>query len=68
MLLPADKKVNNVPVYYFRTYVGAARKAFREKLMGEDELIRVVKQAQKELESVPRYVCINIYTYTYIHT
>lgn len=52
--LPADKTVNGVPVFFFRTYVGAARKAYKAGLIGEDEFLRVVKKAQKELSGVPK--------------
>ena len=30
--MPSDRVVNGVPVYYFRTYVGAAYKAYTAKL------------------------------------
>ena len=46
--------VAGVPVSYFRTYVGAARKAFRHGLLGPEELLRVIAQAQADLKTVAR--------------
>ena len=53
-MMPADKKVNGVPVKFFRTYVGAARKAYQGGLIGEAELMRVVQKAQSELAGVSK--------------
>ena len=47
-----DRKVNNVPVYYFKTYVGAAVKAYRGKLMGIEAVQRVVARAVAELNQL----------------
>ena len=52
--LPADKTIDGVPVSYFRTYVGAARKAFKLGLLGPEELLRVIEQSQLDLQHVAR--------------
>ncbi|EKX49138.1 hypothetical protein GUITHDRAFT_136302 [Guillardia theta CCMP2712] len=54
--MPIDRYLNGVPVCYFRTYVGAARKAFRIKLIGVDEYLRIICAAQSALEQVDRPV------------
>ena len=53
-LLTRQVGVAGVPVSYFRTYVGAARKAFRHGLLGPEELLRVIAQAQADLKTVAR--------------
>ena len=47
--LPKDRSTNGVPIYYFRTYVGAANKAFRGNLLGREALLRVIDTASSEL-------------------
>ena len=49
--IPPDRTINGVPFYYFRTYVGAAKKAFQAGLLGGGGLLRVVDQARKDLSS-----------------
>lgn len=49
--LPKDRKVNSVPVYYFKTYVGAAYKAYQSKLICKEGMKRVAEQAVKDLRS-----------------
>jgi hypothetical protein len=48
--LPSDRVINRVPIYYFRTYVGAATKAYKNKLIGADGVNRIVKNAIEELK------------------
>ena len=43
--VPKDRYVGNVPIYYFRTYVGAATKAFKAGLMSAEGLQNVVDQS-----------------------
>jgi hypothetical protein len=50
--LPKDRSSNGVPIYYFRTYVGAANKAFRGSLLGRDALLRVIDAATKDMEQL----------------
>jgi len=47
--VPQDRIINGVPFYYFRTYVGAAKKAFQAGLLGGSGLLRVVDQARRDL-------------------
>lgn len=47
--IPKDRSMNGVPIYYFRTYVGAANKAFRGSLLGRDALRRVIDAAEKDM-------------------
>lgn len=49
VVLPKDRKVNGVPILYFRTYVGAAQKAMQNRLMTEAGLLRVVNAAREDL-------------------
>jgi hypothetical protein len=44
-----DRKVNGVPVYYFKTYVGAAIKAYNNNLISKEGLKKVTEQAVYEL-------------------
>lgn len=43
--IPKDRYVGNIPIYYFRTYVGAATKALKGGLISVDGLQSVVDQA-----------------------
>mmetsp|Transcript_13070 Transcript_13070/g.20803 ORF Transcript_13070/g.20803 Transcript_13070/m.20803 type:complete len:439 (-) Transcript_13070:326-1642(-) len=54
--LPPDKAVSGVPVLFFRTYVGAARKALRHGLLDSRAVLRVIRKAQEDLKEagVPR--------------
>lgn len=47
---PADRLSNGVPVRFFRTYVGAARKAYEEGLLDAEALLRVIQAAQTALK------------------
>lgn len=47
--LPKDRKLNNVPIYYFRTYVGAATKAMQANLISPDALGRIIQQSRSDL-------------------
>jgi hypothetical protein len=47
--VPRDRTVGKVPIFYFRTYVGAASKAVRNELMTIDGLKRIIDQAQVDL-------------------
>jgi hypothetical protein len=50
--LSADRRLNGVPVLYFRTYVGAAAKAANVGLMRSDGVARVINQARRELQEI----------------
>ena len=43
--IPKDRYVGNIPIYYFRTYVGAATKALKGGLISVDGLQSVVDQS-----------------------
>ena len=45
VFVPKDRYVGNVPIYYFRTYVGAASKAFNAGLISVEGLQNVVDQS-----------------------
>lgn len=47
--IPQDRKFDGVPIYYFRTYVGAAVKAARNGLISKDGLLRVMSRAESDL-------------------
>lgn len=49
VVLPKDRKINGVPILYFRTYVGAAQKAMQNRLITEAGLLRVVDAAREDL-------------------
>jgi hypothetical protein len=46
---PNDRYFNGVPLYYFRTYIGAAAKAHTANLIDTAALRRVVLQAAKDM-------------------
>jgi len=43
--VPADREINGVPVFYFRTYVGAAAKAHRAGILSQPAAERVAAAA-----------------------
>ena len=47
--LPADRVCNGVPIYYFRTYVGAASKAVAAGLLSPPSIQRIIDQARRDL-------------------
>lgn len=47
-----DRKVNGVPFYYFRTYVGAAAKAQRVGIINNEAVQRVTEQALDDLHDL----------------
>lgn len=47
--MPDDRIVNDVPIYYFRTYVGAASKAFQAGYITNEGLLRVIEQAKIDI-------------------
>lgn len=49
LLLPKDRLMNGVPIFYFRTYVGAASKAYQNRLMTPEGLQRVIDAAKNDL-------------------
>jgi hypothetical protein len=51
--LPQDRLTNGVPIYYFRTYVGAAAKACKNQLISRDGLQRVIEAARADLTKIP---------------
>lgn len=59
LLLPKDRSMNGVPIFYFRTYVGAASKAFQNRLMTGDGLQRVIDAAKKDLVVLENKVSVN---------
>jgi hypothetical protein len=50
--LPADRIYKGIPVYYFRTYVGAASKACSGGLISTNALKRVIVEAEKNLSAL----------------
>jgi len=50
IVVPEDKFINGVPVLFFRTYVGAATKAYQYGFINESALQRVISQAERDLE------------------
>ena len=48
--MPKDRLMNGVPIFYFRTYVGAASKAFQNRLMTVEGLQRVIDAAKSDLQ------------------
>lgn len=49
--MPQDRKVKDVPIYYFRTYVGAGYKAYKSNLISKSALKRITAAAIKDLEA-----------------
>lgn len=47
-----DRKVNGVPFYYFRTYIGAGVKAYRHNLIDKESLKRITTHAVAELKAI----------------
>ena len=50
--VPGDRIIRGRPVLHFRTYVGAARKAWEWGMMGEEGVVRVKKQAMEDLREM----------------
>ncbi|GMI07390.1 hypothetical protein TrRE_jg11027 [Triparma retinervis] len=50
--VPRDKILRGRPLVHFRTYVGAARKAWEWGMMGEEGVERVKKQAEEDLREM----------------
>jgi len=50
-VLPPDRVYNGVPFYYFRTYVGAAKKALNKRLISASGAGRIVDQARSEFNA-----------------
>ena len=48
--VPEDRVYRGVPIYYFRTYVGAAGKACKQGLINQSGLLRVVDAAREDVE------------------
>ena len=46
-----DRKVAGVPIFYFRTYIGAAGKAYRSNIISREALKRVAERAVEELKA-----------------
>jgi hypothetical protein len=49
--MPTDRELLGVPVMYFRTYVGAAAKAFKLGLLDAEGVQAVIDKAASELEA-----------------
>ena len=53
---PVDRllKINgkNIPIFYYKTYVGAGLKAYKAGLIGSSALDRIVKQAKLDLNAL----------------
>lgn len=62
LILPKDRQVNGVPIYYFRTYVGAASKAFQNRLIRAEGLQRVIDAAQSDLAVLDNKINSNFLT------
>lgn len=50
--LPSDRIYEGIPIYYFRTYVGAASKACSGGLITASALKRVIVEAENDLSAV----------------
>lgn len=53
-ILPQDRIQNGVPIFYFKTYVGAATKAFKNNLIGADGVVRVIERAEEQLQKLDK--------------
>lgn len=60
MQVPRDRLVNGVPVYYFKTYVGAAFKAHENGMISSHGLQRVINQAQIDLQTIEKRKRLNL--------
>ena len=49
LIIPSDRTINNVPIFYFRTYAGAAKKAYDANLLSLSALNRIITQARNDL-------------------
>ena len=49
--IPEDRLYKGVPIYYFRTYVGAASKACKGGLISTKALQRVIIEAERDLSN-----------------
>ena len=47
--IPKDRIYLGVPIFYFRTYVGAASKACKNGLISSEGLFRVINEAEKDI-------------------
>jgi hypothetical protein len=47
--LPRDRECNGVPIYYFRTYVGAAVKAYNANMITSDAVGRIISAAKIDM-------------------
>ena len=59
LVLPKDRSVNGVPIFYFRTYVGAATKAFENRLISGEGMQRVIDAAESDLTALEKKVQAN---------
>ena len=61
--------MKGVPIYYFRTYVGAGYKAYKSNLISKSALKRITTAALKDLEAYDNSQSIsNInVSYTVLH-
>jgi len=50
--LPRDRECNGVPIYYFRTYVGAAVKAYNANMITSDAVGRVISAAKIDMNKL----------------
>jgi len=48
---PVDRTASGVPIFYFRTYIGAAVKAYHASIINKEALKRITIQAIDELRS-----------------
>jgi len=52
--LPSDRQLNGVPILYFKTYVGAAKKAYNAGLIDKTAIYRIIEQARYDLNKKDR--------------
>jgi hypothetical protein len=50
--MPSDRFVNGVPFYYFRTYIGAAIKAYKHNILSEAAVKRIAKASIEDLHGI----------------
>lgn len=59
-ILREDRRVNGVPFYYFRTYVGAGIKAYRNNLINKESLKRITSHAVDDLKVLDKQLAQNV--------
>jgi hypothetical protein len=61
-IVRADRTVNGVPIYYFRTYIGAAVKAYKANLIDLAAVKRVAVQAAADMQQHEKHARERLHT------